>query len=92
MDTLLKRVADLTLIFVALLSLINFLPIEIKGTNLLIVSGLILFILFIALITHHVSKLQEKIDKTEEKFIRVNELIDIKKDIEAFKLLKLIKK
>jgi len=92
MDKLLKRIADLILASVALLGLLNFLPLEIKGMDILIITGLVFFILFIALITHHVSKLEEKIDKVEEKFKRADSLIDIKKDIETFKLLKLIKK
>lgn len=63
MDKLLRRIADLVLMFVALLGLLTFLPTDIKGKDILIASGLILFILFVALITLHVSKLEEKIDE-----------------------------
>jgi len=91
MDKLLKRIADLILALVALLGLLSFLPIDIKGTDVLIISGTLFFLLFIALITHHVSKLEERIKTNEERFIREKELLKIKKDIETIKLVTLRK-
>lgn len=92
MDKLLKRIADLILVLIALLGILNFIPTKIKGTDILIIVGLILFVLFVALITHHVSKLEEKIGKIKERFIRNDELKDIRKNVEALKLIWLKKK
>jgi len=63
MDRLLKKVADLILIFVALLGLLTFLPVDIKGTDILIISGSILLIVLVALITKHVGRLEAKIEE-----------------------------
>jgi len=60
--------------------------------NGLIALALFLFIGFVSLIIYQLNKLEDKIKELKDKFIRADELIDIKKDIEAFKLLKLIKR
>ena len=62
MNRLLKKIADLILVCVALLGLLNLLPLKISGTDLMIITGLILFIIFVILITHHTSKLEKKIE------------------------------
>ncbi len=80
------------LILVALLSILIILLPEIKTTDILIMIGLILFISFIALITHPVSKLEEQINKIEEKFIREKDLNKIRKEIEVLKTILLKKK
>ncbi len=85
MDKLLKKIADLILIFIALLGVLNFLPLEIKGKDLLIVSGIILFILFVALITHHTSKLENEIAKLKERFIREKRLNKLESEIKSLK-------
>lgn len=66
-DRLLKRIADLFLAFVAFIGLIGIKEkFQLNITAILTISGIILFIAFIALITHHSSKLEEKIIKLED--------------------------
>jgi len=86
MDNLLKRISDLTLTLVALLGILNILPFSFSGTDILFISSMIFFILFIALITHHTGKLEEKIKEIEDNFKRLYDIKEVSKDIEKIKI------
>lgn len=86
MKKFLRITADILLGFVAILGIINYLPLKIEKIDLLAISIVVLFILFITLMIKHISGLERKINIIEQKFIREKDLSKIKVDIQALKL------
>lgn len=83
MESLLKRLADFTLGFVALLTILHFLPTKIEPQDILMIAISILFVSFIILITNHVSKLEKTINEINKNF-KTNERLN-KLEIKVFK-------
>jgi len=92
MGEFLKSLANIIVIAVTALGIIAVFFEKITPLTGLISLAILLLIGFITLIIVQINKLEKRIEEQEKKFISVDKLIDIKKDIEAFKLLKLIKK
>ena len=92
MDKYLKRLANFIVYVVTLLGILAIIEKKIDPLALTIIIEVILLVGFIFLTLSHISQLEKQIENIEQKFIRAEELKDMRKDIEAIKLILLKKK
>ena len=70
--TLLKKIADFTLAATTILgvslAIINLSSFKIKGSDILTITAAFLFVIFIFLITQHVSKIERRVKRMDDNF------------------------
>ena len=80
MNPLLKRTSNLFLTFVAILGLLNIVPIKLNVTDFLTITATLFFISLTVLIITHIQKIEEEFDDLkkerdlDKRLIRVEEL------------------
>jgi|TARA_Y100000310_G_scaffold342733_1_gene447141 c-di-AMP phosphodiesterase-like protein len=87
MESVTKKIFNLILIIIAIISLLITSPISPSNPEILVLSGIILFVFFTFLITQHPLKLEEELDTLKEIF-KINErLSKMKNEIAGLKWL-----
>jgi len=83
MNPILKRTSNLFLTFVAILGLLNIVPIELNITDLLTITATLFFITLTILIITHIQKIEEEFEvfnkenDLNKRLIRVEELLKV---------------
>ncbi|MDO8623559.1 MAG: hypothetical protein Q7R52_04905 [archaeon] len=83
----LKSLGNLLMISVAILGAIAIFFKTLDPLSSAILLSIILFVGIVSLTIYQINKIEKKVDLIEQKFIRTNELIDMKGDIQALKIL-----
>jgi len=86
MSTFLRSLSNIIITAVTIIGFISLFRIF-DAISMGIILGLAFFISFIALVIYKMTKTEDKISSIEEKFKRVDELTDIRSDINALKLM-----
>ena len=83
----LKNISNLIVYVVTLLGIFAILSDKVNPDLILISTSIVLFAGFVFLVIYHISQLENKIENIEKKFIREQELRDIKSNIKALKII-----
>ncbi len=86
MAEFLKSLSNTVIVAVTILSVVGIFFKKLDPFNALVILGILLFLGLISLIIYYVNRLENKIDSTEQKFKRADDLVEIKSDISALKL------